>query len=88
VASEGIANARSTTHRPESLVVVARHYEGRPFRLHGEFLTVRISVSKLQLMGSEHVGSGTVVQDDGIPDDFISTLFSKYSLGFLFPPAL
>jgi hypothetical protein len=39
-------------------------------------------------MGPDHVCSGTVVQDDNIPDNLISAILAQMSFGVLLAPSL
>jgi hypothetical protein len=39
-------------------------------------------------MGPDHVCSGTVVQDDNIPDDLVSAILMQMSFSVLLAPSL
>jgi hypothetical protein len=72
-------------NRIKSLITMTRHHKRCTFRLDQFFL---VSIWKLYLMGAHNVGSETTIQDNRIPNHFITTLLAESTFGILLSPAL
>lgn len=72
-------------NRIKGLIAMAWHHKRCTLGLDQFFL---VSIWKLYLMCAHNIGSETAVQDDGIPDHFITSFLTKSALSIFLSPAL
>jgi hypothetical protein len=83
--TEGPSNARSSLHGIKGFFTLSRHNKRGAF---GVCYCIAISTRELDLMRANDICPDAAIQDDGIPDHFVSTVLSKTSFGILLAPAL
>jgi hypothetical protein len=69
----------------KSFVATSRHHKRSTARFNQLFI---IALRRLQFMGSDHVCSCAVIQDDNIPNNLIPAILPQMSLGILLTPTL